>query len=176
MAFLSLLRDLCLFRCGPQDVPYAPRLLIGLLIASAAVEAAFDLGSGADVGAILAATLGTLATLGLLFLFLHWRGKAERFVQTALGMALTGFVFELIALPLALAVGKPPADPAALTATQIVAALVLFALLLWQAGIVANILRHALDIPLAGAVLMLLALGVADLLVSGYAALLFGAA
>lgn len=175
MELPARVRDLCLFRGGPQDLPYAPRVLIALLVASAILEAAFDLRSGSSVAVIVGANFGTLVALGALALMLRWRGKPARFVQAALGLAATGFLFELIALPLALIVGHPT-DPASLKGTQIVAALVLFALLVWQACIAANILRQALEIPLAAGVLALLALGFVDLFASGLIAVLLGAA
>lgn len=174
MELLSRVRDLVVFRGGPQDLPYSPFALIALLIASALLEAAFDLRSGSTIGVVIGANVGTLATLAALLLMLRWRGWPARFVQTALGLAATGFVFELIAVPLALVVGHP-ADPAALKGMQILAALMLFVLLVWQACIAANILRQALQIPLAAGVLALLALGFVDIFAGGLIAVLLGA-
>ena len=174
LRWLARIRDICLLRAGPQDLPYAPRLLVVLLVAGAIVEAAFDLGRGAAVRLVIAANLGTLAALGVLSLLLRWRRKPERFVQTTLALLATSLLFEVAVLPLLLVVGQPT-DPKSVTGTQMIAGLVLFALVVWLAGIGANILRQALEIPLAGGVLVLLLTGFADLFAAALAAALLGA-
>jgi len=171
---LARVRDLCLFRAGPQDLPYSPRGVVALLVAGAALEAFFDLHQGSGFAVVVAANLGTLVGLGLLHTMLRWRGKAERFVQTALALLATGLLFEILVLPLLLYVGHP-VDPAAVTGAQLLAALLLFLLLLWQAGISSQILRRALEIPLAGGVLALFALGLADVCATVLLAAAFGA-
>jgi len=161
---LVRLRDLILFRAGPQDLPYAPRALIVLLLLGAALEVAFDVRQGNTWAMIAGANLGTLAALAALFALLRWRGKPERFVQTALALVSTGLLFELVLLPLALVIGLPLAPNAPLDSHQTLALLAVFVLALWQVAISVNILRHALEIPLAGGVLALLAIGFADLM------------
>jgi len=161
---LARLRDLIFFRAGPQDMPYAPRALIVLLIISAVPEVTFDLHQGNPPATIAAANIGTLTALAALFGLLRWRGKPERFVQTALALIATGLLFELILLPLALVIGWPLPNNAPLNPRQTAALFAMFLLAVWQVAISVNILRHSLEIPVAGGVLALLAIGFADLL------------
>jgi hypothetical protein len=161
---LARLRDLILFRAGPQDLPYAPRALIALLVIGAVLEVAFDLRQGNSAAMIAGANIGTLAALAALFGLLHWRGRPERFVQTALALVATGLLFELVLLPLALVIGLPLKPNAQLDSRQMLALFAVFVMALWQVAISVNILRHALDIPVAGGVLALLAIGFADLM------------
>ena len=163
---LARLRDLVFFRAGPQDMPYAPRALIVLLVIGAVLEIGFDLYKGSPAAMIAGANVGTLAALAALFALLRWRGKSERFVQTALSLVATGLLFELLLLPLALVIGLPLTPDAQLNPRQTSALLALFVLALWQVAISVNILRHAMDIPVAGGVLALLAIGFADLIAS----------
>jgi len=161
---LARLRDLIFFRAGPQDMPYAPRALIVLLVIGAALEIAVDLRQGSSAATMTGANIGTLVALAALFALLRWRGKPERFVQTALSLVATGLSFELILLPLIFLIGLPLAPNAQLNPRQSLALFAMFLLALWQVAISVNILRQALEIPLAGGVLALLAIGFSDLM------------
>lgn len=164
MQTLARLRDLVLFRAGPQDMPYAPRGLIALLVIGALLELAVDLHQGNSAAVILGADIGTLAALATLFALLRWRGRPERFVQTTFALVASGLLFELLLAPLALVIGLPLAPDAHLTVRQTVALLAIFAFALWQVAISVNVLRQALEIPVAGGVLALIAIGFTDLM------------
>jgi len=172
---LARVRDLCLFRAGPQDLPYSPRAVIVLLVMGAVLEAFFDTRQGSGVGVIVAANLGTLATLGVLRTMLRWRGRPERFVQTTLALLASGLLCELIVLPLVLYFGHP-ADPANIAGPRLLAGFVAMVLLLWQTGISVRILRTAMQVPLPGAVLLLFALGFVDIVATVLFAAALGAA
>lgn len=172
---LGRVRDLCLFRAGPQDLPYSPHAVIALLVVGALLEGFWDFHQGGGVGMVIAATLGALATLGVLHAMLRWRGSPERFVQTALAMLSTGLLFEVLVLPLLLYVGHP-LKPEQVSGAQLLAALVVFILLLWQIGISVRILRSSLQVPVPGAVLALFALGFVDVMAAVLFAAAFGAA
>ena len=161
---LARLRDLVFFRAGPQDMPYAPRTLVALLVIGAVLDIGFDLYKGSPAAMIAGANVGTLSALAALFALLRWRERSERFVQTALSLVATGLLFEIVLLPLALVIGLPLTPNAQLDPRQSSALLALFVLALWQVSISVNILRHALDIPVAGGVLVLLAIGFSDLM------------
>lgn len=171
---LGRVRDLCLFRAGPQDLPYSPRAVIALLIAGAVLETFWDFHQGGGVATVIAANLGALAALGALHAMLRWRGSPERFVQTALALLSTGLLFEVLVLPLLLYVGHP-LKPEQVGGAQLLAALVVFILLLWQIGISVRILRGALQVPLPGAILALFALGFTDVIAAVLFAAAFGA-
>jgi hypothetical protein len=168
---LARVRDLCLFRAGPQDLPYSPGTVIALLVVGAVLEAIFDTRQGSGATVIVAANLATLATLGVLRAMLRWRGKPERFVQTALALLASGLLCELIVLPLVLYFGHP-ADPANMAGPKLLAGFVAMVLLIWQTCVSVRILRMAMEIPLPGAVLALFALGFVDIV----ATVLFAAA
>ncbi|HET9835617.1 MAG TPA: hypothetical protein VFP88_04655 [Rhodanobacteraceae bacterium] len=171
---LARVRDLCLFRAGPQDLPYSPRAVIALLIVGAVLEAFFDTYEGSGIAVIVAANLGTLAALAALRTMLRWRGKLERFVQTSLALLASGLICELIVLPLVLYFGHPT-DPAAIAGPQLLAGVVAMVLLLWQTCISVRILRTALNLPLPGALLALFALGFVDIIATALFAGTLGA-
>jgi hypothetical protein len=175
---LGRVRDLCLFRAGPQDLPYSPRAVIALLIVGAVLAAIFDLSNGTPVATVIGANAGTLIALAALRTMLRWRGKPERFVQTALALIATGLLFELILLPLAWLTGLPAmlaAQPKVLGSSDLLVLLSVSVLVVWQAGISAQILRKALEIPFAGGVLVLLLIGFADLFGGALVAAMLGA-
>jgi hypothetical protein len=177
--FLSSLRDICLFRSGPEDMPHAPQLLVALLAACGAVEAAFDLHGGARPGMIAAALLGGLAMVGTLFVLLRGRGKPERFVQTATALAAVKLLFDLAVYPLALLLPLKEMlarfDAAALTGSQTLVMVAIAALGVWELCVWIGVLRRSLDIPLAGAVLVFLLLFFVNSIVLGIGAGLAGA-
>jgi hypothetical protein len=182
LAFLSSIRDLCLFRCGPEDLPYSPALLIALLAASVVIEGLFDAYRGVQPLLIPVALAGTLATLGTLLLVLRGRRKPERFMQTALALVATSLLFELIVLPLSLLVmpfaqaaahATSPPNP---TQAQALALLAMFMFAIWQICISVNILRRALEVPIVGGVLVLLLLVCVNWIVVSLGAHLIGVA
>jgi len=182
LALLASIRDLCLFRRGPEDMPYSPWLLVGLLVASALFASLFDVQlRNASPALVLASVLGTLATLYVLYGLLRLRGKAERFVQTALALAATSFLFELIAMPLLLLVplptaGTQPVQPQNVTGAQMLAAFAVFGFAIWQVCISVSILRRAMEVPVAGGVLVLLLLACTNFIVAAAGSYLFGLA
>jgi hypothetical protein len=179
--FLASVRDLCLLRRGPEDLPYSPALLVALLIASVVLEGLFDIYRGIKPLMMLVALAGTLAALGALFLVLRGRRKPERFMQTALALVTTSLLFELIALPLSLVVmpfaqaaahaaGNPPSP----TQAQAIALLAMFVFAIWQICISVSILRRALEIPVVGGVLVLILLACVNWIVVSLGAHLVG--
>lgn len=163
-------------------MPYSPRLLVALLVASAGLAAFFDLRlRGAPAATVVASVLGTLATLLVLFELLRLRGKRERFVQTAVALTATSFVFELVAMPLLLVVPMPAPGAEALkpedvTGGQMLAAFALLLVAIWQVCVLVGILRRAMDIPVVGGVLVLLTLACTNLVVAGLGSWLIGLA
>lgn len=161
--FLASVRDLCLFRSGPDGLPYSPRLLVALLVACAVVQVAFELHNDARHGVVAASLLGGLAVIGTVFVVLRGRDKSERFVQTTSALAAVKLLFDLIVYPLTLLLPLKqilahPTDPNGLTGPQTLVMLVIAALGIWQLCIWISILRRALEIPLAGGVLVFLLL------------------
>lgn len=184
-AYFASLVDLCRFRNGPEDVPYAPRLLVALLVGCGALQVLFAWYHRAKSGTIAAALLGGLAVVGTVFLLLRGRGKSERFVQTTTALASVYLLFGIVADALALLLplealyqefiahrGHPPA----LSPGQTLVAFAVFGLGVWQWCVWIRILRRALDVSLAGGVLLFVLLVLVDLIVAGVIAALIGAA
>lgn len=184
-AFFASLSGLCRFRRGPEDLPYAPRLLVALLVGCGLLDVLFGWYQGANAGMLAAALLGELAVLGVVFAVLRGRGKSERFVQTVTGLAaiylLFGIVTDALALSLPLKVLREqffahPEQPPTLTGGQTVVVLLVSALGIWQLCVWVRILRLALEVPLVGAVLVFLLLLFVNWLVTGMFVAAMGAA
>ncbi len=150
-SILQSLAGICLFRQGPQDLPYAPQALGAAVLLSGALNyiAAANMPESGNVGAQVLAAAG----FSLLFLYavLVLRALQARFMQSATALFGTEV---LIAIPLTvlsfmLAGSDPQSAPGAATAI-----LLLWA---WRVGIVGHIFRHTLEIPLALGVLLALA-------------------
>jgi hypothetical protein len=178
--FLASLRDICLFRRGPEDMPYLPPLLAVLLVACGVLQAGFDLHNGAQPGVVAAALLGGLVVMAVVFLLLRGRGKPERFVQTMTALTAVYVLFDAVVFPLTLLIPLKkifahPTQPLALSGGQTLAMLAIGALGIWQLCTWIGILRRALEIPLAGGVLVLILLACINLIVVALIANLVGA-
>ena len=152
-------------------MPYAPPLLIGLLVASGVLQVLFNLHQGANPRLIAAALLAGLVAIGVLFLLLRGRGKSARFVQTLTALAavylLFGIATDLLGLALPLKAWRAqllahPEQLPTIAGSQILIVLAVIALGIWQLCVSIHILRRALDTPLAGAILVFLLLFIVD--------------
>ena len=157
---LRLLWDLCLFRRGPQDVPYSPALARGLVLALAGAGF-LHLQIGGNAGSGLAQVVFSVAlSVALPWLLLRAFGRSERYVQTLIALVGTGVLATLVYLPLAwLAVEYPLAD-ATTPPTRLQFALAFGSLVLaaWKLTINGHIWRQALEWPLGAGIAV--ALGV----------------
>ncbi|MCE5233213.1 MAG: hypothetical protein ABFC67_07005 [Mizugakiibacter sp.] len=156
-----VIRDLCLLRRGPQDLPYAPHLpaLLGLALIVLQVLAG-GLRKGVGEG-LAGGVLSVLFMLGALYALLALRGQRARYVQAAGALLGVLLAFSLLALPLALLMG-PNVDVMHPTALQMLLIWPLLGLAIWQLCAIAHVLRHALDVPFAGGVLLALLLGLGN--------------
>ena len=142
-ALLALVGDLLLLRRGPQDVPYSPTLLLLALLPYAllsSVLAGFALPAGHALlyGPAEAALLTALVYAALLL-----RRRLARYVQTLTALLLTGVAFNAVSVPLT-----------ALARPQNGLGLIILLLVGWSFAVSVHILRHALDIPVPGSVLV----------------------
>lgn len=181
LAFFASLRDLCLFRRGPEDMPYSPALLAGLLVVCAVLRTAFDIQNGFGAIAAVAAIFGGLATLWAVFMLLRWREKTERFVQTATSLAAASALFDLLEYPLVPLVPirqflEHPGERLALTGGQTLAALAISVFGIWQLCVWIFTLRRSLEVSLAGGVLAFLGLLFVNTIAMGLVAGLVGGA
>lgn len=182
-SFFAVLLGSCRFRRGPEDMPYSPPLLIALLVACGALQAGFNIYNGAAPGVAAAVLVGGAALVGALYLLLRGRGKALRFVQTMTALAavylLFGVIIDALISGLSLAalskqVLEHPEHPPALTTLQALVVPAVVVLVIWQFCVFAGILRRALEVPVAGAVLVLLLLFLVDWFVASLVATAMG--
>ena len=157
-SLIATFRELCQFRRGPQDLPYAPRLLAALMLASllARTSAGQLFATPEAPVSPLRAALATLFVLALLHTLLSLRRFANRFVQTALAWSGLDLIFLALSLPLLLGMGKPPTSPEAMTPAQLVLMWPLLALMIWKLAVQVHVLRQALEVRLAAAILIAL--------------------
>lgn len=135
--------DMCLLRRAPQDVPRSQIITGGALLAYAILsfcgvllrlppESAL-LFALIDVGLLVAFTLGAL-----------WiRFLSNRWQQTLAAMAGTGAVLEAVALPVFY--WQTQVANSQLEALPV---FVLWLLMIWNLAVIANIMRHSLNVPM----------------------------
>ena len=183
-SLLAVLLGICRFRRGPEDMPYSPSLLIALLVGCAALQVGFNVYNGAAPGVAAALLVGGAAFIGALYLLLRGRGKSLRFVQTTTALAavylLFGVVIDALISGLSLAqlseeILKHPGQPPALTTLQTLVIPGVVALVVWQFCVLVGIVRRALELPVAGAVLVFLLLFLVDWFVASLVASAMGA-
>lgn len=184
-ALLASLRDICLFRRGPDDLPYTPRLLVALLVGCGVIQALMGVHEGAQGGVLAGAAVGGLAAIAMVWLLLRNHGKAERFVQTATALAATYLVFGvarwLLGQPLPLKAWREEllAQPPHLPEVVGVQAVLVFAtavIEIWQVLVWIGIVRRSLEVSLAGSVLVFLLLLMVNLVVAALVASAAGVA
>ena len=83
-SFFELIRDICLLRRGPQDLPYSIPLLAAVAASCVIVQLGVAVARNAPIGGVLTgAAMWLVVTLGALNLILTLRGLRNRFVQSA---------------------------------------------------------------------------------------------
>ena len=166
-ALLRQLLEVCLLRRGPQDLPYSTALTAGALAALLAFQLISGLVTAAPAGVVatrLAVTVLLLA--GVTRWLLASRGFGNRTAQTLLAQAGTGLLFSLAMLPAALALmpyvdaTAPAAQPPPQALVPAFAALVLF---VWKLRVDASIWRQALELRPPLALMLAIALVIAEL-------------
>ncbi|MGA9335486.1 MAG: hypothetical protein WBV39_14500 [Rudaea sp.] len=153
-SLLILLRDICLLRRGPQDLPYSPRLLITICVASLALQWLFAQIVGIQDDTLPAGLLGLGFNMGVLYLLLSLRGLRSRFVQAQSALLLCALLFLLLTLPVSLIVGSPQPTGETVTSLQMLVVLAWLPIMIWKVVVDAHILRHSLDLPFFGGLIV----------------------
>jgi hypothetical protein len=146
--------DMCRLRRGPQDLPYSPNLLLALIVVGTGLdlfagEAQGDSGSSALARSLLSSAI----VLGLCWGALAIRDLRARYVQTATALMACGLLFSLLQTPLALLAGPPDAH-ASLTGLQGLVSWIALTLFVWEIGVNAHIMRHAMESSFTFALLL----------------------
>ncbi len=148
-------------------MPHAPLLLGAVVAANVLLEDRFE---AALVGLIpdrpamplFWLVVHALIELGVLALLLRGANKSARFVQTAIALAVASLVFSLVAGSLFFALLPLPQKPEGMTAAQAMLMLLTLPLLLWFAAIRTWILHGATEYRWRIALLVALALPIAE--------------
>ena len=146
-SLFTVVRDICLLRRGPQDLPYSTRLLAGICIASVALQLIIAQILGIQGNTIAASLFGLGFTLGVLYVLLSLRGVRSRFVQAASALLACALLFSVLSLPIALLSGGKPPTPENVTPLQLLLGLVSLPIVIWKIVIDAHILRNSLNLP-----------------------------
>lgn len=159
--FLLILRDIVLLRRGPQDLPFAPRLLGAVFLIDVALSALLENMLGVGDGVLLRNLAGTGLGLGVLYLLLYAKQFQARFFQAGLALLLISVLYTGLLVIVLTVLGLPPAPdtkPEAVTGMQLLTMLVFVALSLWRLAVDASVVRHALEIRYLLALPIVLAL------------------
>ena len=156
--FFELIRDICLLRRGPQDLPYSIPTLAAVIAACIVVQVGEAVALNSPFGAVIAgAVLWLLVTLGALNLILTLRGLRNRFVQAATALLGCALVFMLLSVPIALLLDPKPVTPQDMSPLQLLLGVISLPLLIWKIVDHAHVFRHSFDVPfLSGIVIALL--------------------
>lgn len=156
-------------------MPYAPPVLVALLVGCAIVQVLMGLNEGAPPAMLAGAVVGGLAAIGMVWVLLRNRGKVERFVQTATALAAVylgfGIARYFLGRPLPLKAWRDEllAQPPHLPEVAGTQALLVFATAvveIWQLVVWIRVLRRSLEVSVAGSVLAFLALLMVNLVVA----------
>ncbi|NCT66855.1 MAG: hypothetical protein GXC76_04320 [Rhodanobacteraceae bacterium] len=151
-----LVADLCRLRRGPQDLPYSPPLFAMLAAASIVLDLLIGSALGDDRDALARSLVLTGLVLGLCWAALAVRGLEPRYVQTASALLACSVAISLLQWAGALLVGPLPAGTTALDAPHLVFGWLTLGLFVWQVVVYGHIMRQALDMPSALALLLVL--------------------
>lgn len=151
---LRLLWDLCLFRRGPQDVPYSPTLA-QLLVLALCAAGLLHLQIAPDARDGFAQVLASVAlSVTLPWLLLRAFGRGPRYLQTLIALVGTGVLATLAYLPLAWLAADFPAPDLKTPPTRLQFAVAFCSLVLaaWKLTINGHIWRSALEWPLGAGI------------------------
>ncbi len=166
---ISRIRQLLRLRCGPQDMPYHPVWAMGLAVALMILILAEAWAQTQTIPISLALVLVGYEA-GMAWLLLRFRQQTVRWVQTVLALFATSLVFNMLALPLILILG--PVTPGQADSRVLLLSVPLLVIAFWKFLVKAHIFRHALEIPFAAGVLIVLLLGLGRMVMVHYLVLL----
>ncbi len=139
LKIIKLFMAVCLFKRGPQDVPYSPALLGMLLAVNAAVSFLAIYLTADFLQTVLQILVSLLLLLAGSYVILAIGRKLGRFCQTASALLGADTFISFFALPAlaTLAAGQGSAS----------VYFFLLALMIWHWAVAGHIFRHALEKP-----------------------------
>lgn len=140
-ALLRVFFDICLLRQGPQDLPAAQALLWISLLAHAIGSLVLASISLSGEAAMLSALVESLLMVTLSYVLLAVNNRRARWLQTLTALAGTNVILVMFALPLMVWWQSLRAA----NLDQVIPALLILGLVIWNLMILAHIFRHALS-------------------------------
>lgn len=143
--------EIALLRGKPQDLPASPALLWSVVVLDV-LSTYFLIDSNIAGARFYAVIVHTLVLAALLYVVLWWRDRPARFTQTATALFGGGILVTVVAWLLIVALRVPfdLENPNFLLLATFLSA--------WVFAIMAQILRHALEVSLGMAILITLAI------------------
>ena len=149
MPILKILLDICLLRGQPQDLPASKKLVALTALLSIASTYALDYLHREMLGGLMFAVSQTALLGAVVWVVLAVRGYTERWLQTIAPLFVATSLVDVIKwLVVASVLGHEASTPGPWLAGFILA------IALWFIAIMAHVLRHALALSLALAVLV----------------------
>ncbi|MCL7420832.1 MAG: hypothetical protein M8364_08020 [Methylobacter sp.] len=134
---IKLLFDICLFRKGPQHLPYSPWLLRITVVVYALVNFLMINIGVSRLYTLLMVGVGILLVVGFSWTMLYFGHKRARFYQTTSALLGTDAMISFFAMP-----GVASMMTGGMT---LLAFSVMIGLMIWHWAITGHIIRHALD-------------------------------
>ena len=153
--YLRLFIDLCLFRQQAANVPRSESLLVitaTAAILSAAINAIPDEGVGRGV---LLSVCQIVLFSGIIWVALKIKGVPERWLQTLTGIYGATTILQLLTLPL-FGWQKPLVSAETGQLMLTIPLMLVAAVAIWSLTVMASILRQALEIRIAGSILLVI--------------------
>jgi len=136
-AYLNLLFAICLFRKGPQDIPYSQALFRLSIVSYALVSYLLLQLSITSLQALLQVSVEIILVLIFGLVILSLSNKRPRFIQTVSALLGTDALISCAALPVIATLS--------IDNNNLLAFFTMLALMVWHWIITAHILRHALE-------------------------------
>jgi len=140
-SLFRLFLDICLFRAGPQDVPYSQALMNFTVAGYVLLSLLVSLPGYSLPSAIVSVAVDIIIMIGITIAGLWLRRFLHRITQTVAALAGTGIILNLISWPLVVLASEYSPDQ------LLFPQYLLYLLVFWNIGIVGHILKMALSIP-----------------------------
>ena len=134
---IKLLFDICLFRKGPQHLPYSPWLLRITIVIYAIINFLMINISVGWLYALFIVAIGILIVVGFSWTMLYFGHRPGRFYQTTCALLGTDALISFFAVP-----GVASMATGGMT---LLAFSVMIGLMIWHWAITGHIIRNALD-------------------------------
>ncbi|NKB38295.1 MAG: hypothetical protein GKR93_14215 [Gammaproteobacteria bacterium] len=132
---------ICCFEKKPQDLPASKELWFVTLLSYLTSSIILTLTTQAVETSLISGILDTTILATLTLATLRFKGVSERWLQVTSALYGTGFLFGIAAIPLSYLLSTLPQE----SPVVFLVFLFVISLMLWNIGVMAHILKHALS-------------------------------